>query len=65
MPSISGIATNHILTAVDIKIPDVSCLVKKQIMMIKQQTFRINTLLQLITINLLKTLSLMAQKVKN
>ena len=41
IPSISGLATNSILTAFENKIPDIS-LVKKQIMIQKQHRLKIN-----------------------
>ena len=50
--SISGLATNAALTAVGNKIPDVSNLVKKQIVMKKYWTLNLNLLLQPIIINL-------------
>ena len=56
IPSISSLATSGALYAVENKIPDVNSLVKKKIMMEKYQTLKINILLQLITINLLKIL---------
>ena len=58
--SISGLATNAALTAVENKIPNISNLVKKQIMMQKYQILNLNILLQLIIINLLKVLLLIA-----
>ena len=54
IPSISGLATTSALNAVENKKPDVSNIVKKQIMTQKYQTLNLNILLQLITINLLK-----------
>ena len=56
--SISGLATNAALTAVENKITGISRLVKKQIMTQKYQTLKINILLQLIPIILLKILLL-------
>ena len=56
--SISGLATNAALTAVENKITGISRLVKKQIMRQKYQTLKINILLQLIPIILLKILLL-------
>ena len=58
MSSISGLATTAALTAVENKIPNVSNLVKKQIMTQKYHTLKINILIQLIIINLLKILLL-------
>ena len=40
IPSFSGLATNYTLTAVENRIPDVSSLVKKQIMIQKYQTLK-------------------------
>ena len=61
IPSISDLATNSALTAAEDKIPDASNLVKKkQIMMQKQLILKIMILLQLITINLLKILLIIA-----
>ena len=40
IPSFSGLATNYTLTAVKNRIPDVSSLVKKQIMIQKYQTLK-------------------------
>ena len=54
IPSVKGLATNSALTAVENKIPDVSSLVKKTDYDAIYQRFKINTLLQLVTINLLK-----------
>ena len=56
--SISGLATNAALTAVENKITGISRLVKKQIMRQKYQTLKINILLQMIPIILLKILLL-------
>ena len=58
LPSTAGLATNAALTAVENKIPDVSILSKKKIIMQKYQTLKINILLWLITIHLLKILLL-------
>ena len=58
LPSTAGLATNAALTAVENKIPDVSVLSKKKIIMQKYQTLKINILLWLITIHLLKILLL-------
>ena len=58
LPSTAGLATNAALTAVGNKIPDVSILSKKKIIMQKYQTLKINILLWLITIHLLKILLL-------
>ena len=58
LPSTAGLATNAALTAVENKIPDVSILSKKKIIMQKYQTLKINILLWLITIYLLKILLL-------
>ena len=58
MSSISGLATTAALTAVENKIPNVSNLVKKQIMTQKYHTLKINILIQLIIINLPKILLL-------
>ena len=52
IPSISGLATTYVLNAVENKIPDVSTLTKKQIMVEKYQILNLNMSLQLITINL-------------
>ena len=41
IPSVSVLATNSVLTAFENKIPDIS-LVKKQIMIQKQHTLKIN-----------------------
>ena len=41
IPSISGLATNSVLTAFENKIPDIS-LVKKQIIIQKQHRLKIN-----------------------
>ena len=60
IPSITGLATNAALTLVENKIHHVSNLVKKQIMTQKYQILKVNILLQLITINLLKILLLKA-----
>ena len=54
MPSISCLAADSALTAVENKIPDTSNLVRKMTMAQKHQTLRINILLQLITINCCK-----------
>ena len=40
IPIFSGLATNYTLTAVENRIPDVSSLVKKQIMIQKYQTLK-------------------------
>ena len=58
IPSISDLATNSALTAAEDKIPD--NVKKKQIMMQKQLILKIMILLQLITINLLKILLIIA-----
>ena len=60
IPSISGLATSSVLTTVENKVPYVSKLVKRQIRLQKCQTLKINMLLQLITINVLKILLLIA-----
>ena len=60
IPSISGLATSSVLTTVENKVPHVSKLVKRQIRLQKCQTLKINMLLQLITINVLKILLLIA-----
>ena len=51
MASISNLATNTALTAVENKIPDVSNLVNKQIMAQKYWKLNLNILRQQITIN--------------
>ena len=57
--SINGFAINAALTAVENEIPDITNLIKKkQIKMQKYQKLKMNILLQLITINLLKILLL-------
>ena len=59
--SISGLATSVALIANENKIPDISSLVKKtQNMTQKYQILKLNMLLQLITINLLKILLIIA-----
>ena len=59
--SINGLAINAALTAVENEIPDITNLIKKkQIKMQKYQKLKMNILLQLITINLLKILLLIA-----
>ena len=59
--SINGFAINAALTAVENEIPDITNLIKKkQIKMQKYQKLKMNILLQLITINLLKILLLIA-----
>ena len=64
IPNIAGLATNTALTAAENKMPDISSLVKKttttkkQIITQTYQILKINILLQLITINLLKMLSI-------
>ena len=63
--SINGLNTTTALTIVENKMPDVSKLVKKQIMTQKYLTLNLNILPQLITINLLKILLLIKQKVKD
>ena len=63
IPSINGIATNSALTAVENKIPDLSNLDKKQIMIQKCHTLNLNILLQLIIINL--TNDIVANKIKS
>ena len=40
IPSFSGLATNYTLTTVENRIPDVSSLVRKQIMIQKYQTLK-------------------------
>ena len=52
IPSVINLATTTALSAVENKIPKVSNLVKKQIMMQKYQTLRKNILLLLIIVNL-------------
>ena len=56
MPKVSGLLTTAGLKTktgeVESKIPDVSGLVKKQIIMLNYQTLRENTLLLVIVINL-------------
>ena len=52
MPSIGGLATNSVVTAVENKILDVISLVKKQIMMQKLVTLK-RKLLIMIMINIL------------
>ena len=49
MPSISGLATNAALTAVENKIPDVSTLVKKKIMAQKLVSLKKNLLIIIMT----------------
>ena len=56
--SITGLPTTAALTTVENKMSDVSNLVNKRVMMRKYQTLKINLLLRLITINLLKLLLL-------
>ena len=59
--SINGFAINAALTAVENEIPDITNLIKKkQIKMQKYQKLKMNILLLLITINLLKILLLIA-----
>ena len=59
--SINGFTINAALTAVENEIPDITNLIKKkQIKMQKYQKLKMNILLQLITINLLKILLLIA-----
>ena len=60
LPSITGLATTAVLTAVENKIPEVNNLVKKQIMIQKYQILNPNILLQLITINLPKIILIIA-----
>ena len=60
LPSITGLATTAVLTAVENKIPEVNNLVKKQIMIQKYQILNLNILLQLITINLPKIILIIA-----
>ena len=60
LPSIIGLATTPVLTAVENKIPEVNNLVKKQIMIQKYQILNLNILLQLITINLPKIILIIA-----
>ena len=60
LPSITGLATTAVLTAVENKIPEVNNLVKKQIMIQKYQILNPNILLQLITINLPKMILIIA-----
>ena len=52
MPGISGLATIVVLYAVKNKIPKVSDLVKKHIMMQKYQIWRLNILLHLVITSL-------------
>ena len=58
IPSISCLITNSALTAVEKEISDVSNLVRKQIMMEKNQELKVNISLKLIIIKLLKILLL-------
>ena len=58
IPSISCLITNSGLTAVEKEISDVSNLVRKQIMMEKNQELKVNISLKLIIIKLLKILLL-------
>ena len=60
LPSITGLATTAVLTAVENKIPEVNNLVKKQVMIQKYQILNLNILLQLITINLPKIILIIA-----
>ena len=53
IPSISGLATNSALTAVENKMPDVSSLVKKQIITQKYQIFKRKLLIIIMTNTLL------------
>ena len=50
MPQISGLFTNSTSTTVEYIIPDISNLVKKQILMLEYQTLKVNILMQLIII---------------
>ena len=58
IPSISGLAANTSLTTVENKAPNISNLVKKQIIMQKYQVLNLYILLLVIIINLLKILLL-------
>ena len=49
MPSITGLATNSALTAVESKIPDFSSLVKKQIMTQKLVTLKVRLMFIIMT----------------
>ena len=60
IPSISGLATNAALTAVENKIPNITNLVKKTGYYAKYQILNLDILLQLIIINLLKILLIIA-----
>ena len=65
IPSITGLVTNAALTAVENKITDISCLVKKErIMMQKLVKLKVNILLQQIIINSQKALIIIVLKAK-
>ena len=72
MPSIIGLATNSVLTAVENKIPNVvlqskkkqNKTKKKQIMTQKYETLKLNILLRLVTMSLLQGVLLIKSKIK-